>query len=240
MRKEDILTLANSFVGTCEGSEKHIKILNAYNNYKPLARGYKVKMNDAWCMTFISSLFIMLDSVDAIGKTECGCQEYIDYAKANKLTVTKPAIGNLVFYDWGNDGVVDHVGIISNIYSGLLEVIEGNKSDMVQKRIIAIGNPAIKYYVRPKYNSKVSGFDADKVSYAQSFDKTKAGKYVCTAYDFVALRYNPFVDDFNKIAEIKKGETCHNYGYYTNGWLLVTYQGLTGFANEMHLKKVGK
>lgn len=238
MQRDDILSLADSYVGTCEGSNGHLRILKAYNNHRPLARGYTVKVSDAWCMTFISSLFIMLDAVDAIGITECGCEEYVQYAKSHGMTVTKPAVGDLIFYDWGNDKVVDHVGIITNVSNNLLEVIEGNKSDMVSKRYIGINNPSIKYYVRPKYGNSSGRYDPNRVAYAQKFDKSKAGKYVCTASDFVALRYDPFVADNNKIGEIKSGQYCHNYGYYTNGWLLVSFEGMTGFANEMHLRKV--
>lgn len=240
MQRDEIIRLAKSYVGTCEGSSGHLRILNAYNKHKPLARGYTVKTTDAWCMTFISALFIMNNAVDALGLSECGCEEYVKYARKHGMTVKNPIEGDLVFYDWQNDGVLDHVGIVTDEMTTMLEIVEGNKSNMVSTRLISKTSPLIKCIVRPKYYTQSGKYDGTKLSYAQSFSKAKAGIYRCKASDFVALRYNPYVTENNKIAEIKHGETCQNYGYYTNSWLLVQYNGLTGFANEMWLERVGK
>lgn len=236
---KDVLKITESYSGIREGTEKHSEILSIYNSHKPLARDYTVKKNDAWCMTFISACFIKANAVSALGLTECGCQEYVNYAKSHNMIVSKPAIGDLVFYDWGCDNVADHVGIIYAMSENNLYVREGNRNDMVSTRVIAKTAPAILCFVRPKYDNKSSQYDMSKVSFANSFDHTIAGEYICTASDFVALRYNPYVSDTNKIDEIKAGETCRNYGYFTNDWLLVVYKGKTGFANKMHLKKRG-
>ena len=237
----DVLKVAESYNGVKEGSARHREILDIYNSHRPLARGYTVKGTDAWCMTFISACFIKANAVEALGLTECGCQEYVNYARKNNMIVNNPIVGDLVFYDWGNDGVVDHVGIIYGVSGYNLFIREGNKSDMVTTRVISKTSPSIKYFVRPKYNGTTTTYDMSKIDFAQSFDRKIAGEYVCTASDFVALRYNPYVEESdkknNKIAEIKKGETCHNYGYFTNDWLLVVYKGKTGFANKMHLRK---
>lgn len=233
----DVLKVAESYNGTTEGSAKHSEILNIYNSHRPLARGYTVKKTDAWCMTFISACFIKANAVDALGLTECGCQEYINYARKNNMIVNNPTIGDLAFYDWGNDGVVDHVGIIYFESANNLFIREGNKNDMVATRVIAKNAPSIKYFVRPRYNNRSTTYDMSKVSFADSFDRTIAGEYECTASDFLALRYNPYVSDNNLIDKIKSGDTCHNYGYFTKDWYLVVYKGKTGFANKTHLRK---
>lgn len=233
----DVLKVAESYNGTQEGSAKHSEILNIYNSHKPLARGYTVKKSDPWCMTFISACFIKANAVSAIGLTECGCQEYVNYARKNNMLVNNPIIGDLAFYDWGNDGVVDHVGIIYYVSGNNLFIREGNKNDMVTTRVISKTSPSIKYFVRPHYDTHSTIYDMSKVSFADSFDRTIAGEYECTASDFLALRYNPYVNDSNLIDKIKSGETCHNYGYYTKDWYLVVYKGKTGFANKTHLRK---
>lgn len=233
----DILKITESYSGIREGSEKHSEILSIYNSHKPLARGYTVKKKDHWCMTFISACFIKANAVSALGITECGCQEYVNYAKAHNMIVTKPIVGDLVFYDWNGDGVANHVGIIYAISENNLYVREGNRNDMVASRVIAKSAPAILCVVRPKYDNKSSQYDMSKVSFANSFDHTIAGEYICTASDFLALRYNPYVDSDNMIDKINNGETVRNYGYFTNDWLLVVYKGKTGFANKMHLRK---
>lgn len=240
MTVNDITKIIDRYYGTTEGSARHKEIIDTYNSHKPLARGYKVTYNDAWCMTFISFLFIKANGVEALGKTECGCQEYLSYARKNGMEVTNPQKGDLVFYDWGNDGTVDHVGIIVMVSGSSIYVVEGNKSDSVSTRTISKNSTTIKAYVRPKYDSHSTTYDMSKVSFADSFDRNIAGEYECIASDFVALRYNPYVEDgkvSNKIDEIKHGEHCHCYGYYTHDWYLVVYKGKTGFANKMWLKK---
>lgn len=236
-KASEVLKVADSFRGASEGGTKHAEILRIYNDHKPLARGYTVKKTDAWCMTFISACFIKANAVNALGLTECGCQEYINYAKKRGMLTSNPQVGDLVFYDWGNDGCADHVGIIYLISGNVLYVLEGNKADMVSNRTISKYASTIKCFVHPNYDTENTDYDMSRVSFAQSFDRTIAGEYECTASDFLALRYNPFVATNNMITEIKSGETCHNYGYFTKDWYLVVYKGMTGFANKTHLRK---
>lgn len=237
MRADDVIKISSTYHGASEGGAKHKEIIDTYNAHRPLARSYKVTYKDPWCMIYISFLFIKGNGVEALGKTECGCQEYLNYARKNNMVVSTPMKGDLVFYDWGNDGQVDHVGLITLVSGKNLFIDEGNKSDMVATRVISVDNASIKAFVRPKYNSQSTTYDMSKVAFAESFDRNIAGEYECTASDFVALRYNAYVNDTNKIDEIKHGEHCHCYGYYTRDWYLVVYKGMTGFANKMWLKK---
>lgn len=234
---EDLIKITDSYKGAKEGGKLHNEILNIYNNHKPLARGYKVTSTDAWCMTFISACFIKAGAISALGLAECGCQEYVNFAKKHGMIVEEPKRGDLVFYDWNRDGVANHVGFIYLVSGGNLFVTEGNKDDMVSTRVISKNAVSIKCFVRPRYDSKSVFYDMSKVSFADSFDRHIAGEYECTASDFLALRYNPYVNDTNLIDKIKSGDTCHNYGYYTKDWYLVVYNGKTGFANKAHLRK---
>lgn len=36
-----------------------------------------------------------------------------------------PASGDLIFFDWGNNGSIDHVGIGLNVEDGFINTIEG-------------------------------------------------------------------------------------------------------------------
>lgn len=237
---DKVLNNCKKYLGVKEGSSQHIHILNVYNNHRPLARGYTVKPSDAWCMTFISAMFIETSAVAALGLTECGCQEYVNYARKHNMIVSEPTVGDLAFYDWGGDGVADHVGIIYYRAGNVCNVYEGNKNDSVAVRSIGIKDSRIKCFVRPKYAGPADEYDVNRLSFADSFDGKLAGKYKCKASDFAALRYNPYVTDNNMIDEIQPGEYVQNYGYYSNGWLLVVYKGKTGFTNILHFKKEGK
>ena len=44
---------------------------------------------------------------------------------------TTPAAGSLIFFDWGSDGIPDHVGIVEKCENGIVYTIEGNTSTRV-------------------------------------------------------------------------------------------------------------
>ena len=44
---------------------------------------------------------------------------------------TTPAAGSLIFFDWGSDGIPDHVGIVEKCENGIIYTIEGNTSTRV-------------------------------------------------------------------------------------------------------------
>ena len=62
-----------------------------------------------------------------------------------------PTSGDLVFFDWGNDGSVDHVGIVESVVDGTVYTIEGNSGDKVARRSYPIGYAKIVGYGVPAY-----------------------------------------------------------------------------------------
>ena len=158
---DDVLTLANTWLGKNEADGSHRPIIDLYNSYFPLARGYKVQYTDSWCDTFISALFIFFDAVDLIGGTECGVEEHIKKFKAIGIWIEDgtivPERGDIICYNWDsntqpNDGYADHIGIVESVGNdGTFTVIEGNYSDAVKRRVINVGNGNIRGFARPKY-----------------------------------------------------------------------------------------
>lgn len=139
--------LAKKYVGVHEGTKAHHEIIDFYNaNIRPLPRNYKVKYSDSWCATFVSVILFKCGAKNA--PYECGV--YNMYIKAMKYgeIVTTPQRNDLVIYDWGHNGSLDHVGIIDNITGDTLTVIEGNKNDAVGIRMISKRNKAIAHYIR--------------------------------------------------------------------------------------------
>ena len=57
-----------------------------------------------------------------------------------------PAAGDIIFYDWGNDGSIDHVGIVESVKKGTVNTIEGNSGDAVRKRSYPVGDSRIYGY----------------------------------------------------------------------------------------------
>lgn len=62
-----------------------------------------------------------------------------------------PASGDIIFFDWGANGDVDHVGIVESVVNGTVYTIEGNSSDMCKRNSYPIGYYEIYGYGLPAY-----------------------------------------------------------------------------------------
>lgn len=155
-----IVKQAKSWIGCKESNGTHKKIIDVYNAHKPLARNYKVKYTDSWCATFVSAVAIKCGAADII-PLECSCQKMID--KMKKAGIWRenenctPEPGWIIFYDWQDDGKgdnkgwSDHVGIVEKVSGNKITVIEGNYSNAVKRRILAVNGKDIRGYGIPKY-----------------------------------------------------------------------------------------
>ncbi|MFQ7667723.1 MAG: CHAP domain-containing protein [Thomasclavelia ramosa] len=156
----ELLNQARAWIGKKESNGSHKEIIDIYNGHKPLARGYKVKYTDSWCATFISALAIKCNCTDII-PTEASCGKMIELFKnigcwQEDGNVT-PNPGDIIFYDWDKkDGWPEHVGIVESVSGNQITAIEGNKSDAVARRTIAVGNASIRGYGVPKYSGSNS------------------------------------------------------------------------------------
>ena len=65
-----------------------------------------------------------------------------------------PAAGDIIFFDWGNNGTIDHVGIVESVSGGTVNTIEGNSGDKVARRSYSIGSSNIYGYGVPAYSEK--------------------------------------------------------------------------------------
>lgn len=152
--------LARSFYGTVEGSVKHKSILDTYNRHQPLARGYKVKETDAWCATFVSAMAILCGLTE-IMPTECSCAKMVALHKVlgtwSEDDTVEPRPGDLILYDWDDSGEgdcvghPDHIGIVVRVRDGVIRVIEGNCSNKVWHRDIAVDARCIRGYCLPDF-----------------------------------------------------------------------------------------
>ena len=159
---DKIVKQAEAWIGLNEANGTHRVIIDVYNAHTPRARGYKVQYTDAWCATFVSAVSIRCGAT-AIMPTECSCQKMIElYKKLGSWVENEnriPNAGDIIFYDWqdsgigDNQGSADHVGIVQKADSGKIWVIEGNYSNSVKVRQIAVNGRYIRGYGIPKYGS---------------------------------------------------------------------------------------
>lgn len=167
---QDVLEVMEGWVGKSRAKGTHKDIIDLYNSRKPLARGYKVTYNDAYCDTTVSAVFIKLGAVDLIGGTECGVQNHINIFKAkgiwNEDGTIIPDPGDIVCFNWDdgtqpNDGYADHIGFVYSVNKAkrTMTFIEGNMSGGIvgYRYNIPIGWGYIRGYAQPKYAAKSSG-----------------------------------------------------------------------------------
>lgn len=163
--RSNVVSIMKGWLGWSEANGKYKKIVDIYNNYKPLARGYKVQYTDEWCATAVSAAFIKAGLTD-IGFTECSCNRMIDLYKEKGRWEERdsyvPKIGDVIMYDWQDNGIgdnagsADHVGLVAAINGTSLTIIEGNKNESVSYRSINANGKYIRGYCLPDYASKAS------------------------------------------------------------------------------------
>ena len=156
-----VVEQAKAWLGLKESDGSHKQVIDIYNSQKPLPVGDKVKYTDAWCATFVSAIAVKLGYTDII-PCECGCQRMIELFKKQGIWVENdahtPNPGDIIFYDWDDNGTgdntghSDHVGIVEKVASGKITVIEGNYSNSVKRRTIAVNGKYIRGYGVPKYD----------------------------------------------------------------------------------------
>lgn len=167
-----VVNTAKSYLGYNEYSGTHKKIIDIYNAHKPLARGYKVQYNDAWCATFVSTVAIKCGLTD-IMPTECGCGQMVQlYYKIGRWKESDnyvPKIGDIIMYDWDdngrgdNTGWPDHVGFVTDVSGSKLVILEGNLNNSVSYRNLTVNAKNIRGYCIPDYASKASKVAAPAV-----------------------------------------------------------------------------
>ena len=157
-----VVGIMQSWIGKNEADGSHRSIVDIYNTISPRPRGYKVQYSDAWCAATVSAAFHKA-GYDAIFPAECGCGAMINKAKEmgiwQESDAYVPSPGDCVLYDWDDNGVGDnvgypeHVGMVESCNGKTITVIEGNYSNSVKRRSLAVNGRYIRGYVVPKFTA---------------------------------------------------------------------------------------
>lgn len=217
--RQNFVKIAEKYLGCKESDGSHRKIIDLYNSHTPLAVGYKVKYTDAWCSTFASAIAIEAGYTDII-PTECGCERHINLFKQkgiwreNENYVPEP--GDYIFYEW-NDGTnyattdltasADHVGIVVSCDGKTITVIEGNMSNAVGYRKIAVNGRYIRGFGLPKFELKASSSTPSTVpsTPSGSTSTSTGGTYTVKSGDTlsaIAKKYGTTVQQLASINNI--------------------------------------
>lgn len=155
-----LVQVAESWLGTKESDGSHQAIIDRYNTQEALPMDYQVLYEDSWCAVFVTVAAMEAGLTDII-PPECGCQRQIGLFQQldrwQEQDTYLPLPGDIIYYAWderpfGNcTGWADHVGIVVGTCWPFVKVIEGNKDDRVDYRIVSIWDGTIRGYGLPDY-----------------------------------------------------------------------------------------
>lgn len=186
--RQKVVNIMNGWRGLKRSDRSHMVIINLYNSFLPLARGYKVQPDDDYCATGASAAGIAAGFTDIIPR-ECSCGYMIKLFQEMGRWVENdayvPDLADYVFYYW-KDGAnyentdctswPDHVGIVAEVHKdeGYLIITECNMSGgVVGQRKLTINGRYIRGYGIPDYASKV-GTSTGVSDSTQSGDSTSS------------------------------------------------------------------
>ncbi len=163
--RAEIVKQMQSWVGLKESDGSHKRIIDIYNSIKPLPVGYKLEYTDAWCAGTVSAAAKACNALDII-PAECSCPRMIELLKKKGIWEESddhvPQPGDLIFYDFQDDGKgdntgnPDHVGIVEKVVGWNITIIEGNLRNAVARRVLQVNDQFIRGYGVPKYGSNTA------------------------------------------------------------------------------------
>lgn len=163
--RAQVVATAEAWLGAKTGSAQHKEILKLYNSQRPLPRGTQMQENWAWCAVFVSAVALKLGYRD-IMPTEMSCHQMILLYKQIGRWIENdayvPAAGDVIFYDWQDNGVgdntgtPDHVGIVTSCDGITIHVIEGNVNSEVGTRVLVVNGRFIRGFGIPDFASKAT------------------------------------------------------------------------------------
>jgi len=168
------IEVAEKFLNVVEGTPQHSVILALYNANKP-ANEYTMGKTDPWCAAYVGAVSAGAGVVEAIplsascDRLEAGIKSLGGYY------VDVPQMGDIVFYDYDNNGMKDHVGIVEMVSGNNVMTIEGNYGDKVSHRQYDYRTLNIRI-MRPKWSNitKDGGGKVESVSTGVSWDKYRS------------------------------------------------------------------
>lgn len=160
--RKTIVDIMVSWLGKNEADGSFKSIVDLYNTIRPLPRGYKAPYSTPWCAITVSAAFHKAGYGD-IFPFECSCGKIIEHSIPKGIWVENDAFvpqpGDCILYDWDdngkgdNKGWPDHIGVVEKVEGQTLTIIEGNCSNKVMRRKIAVNAKNIRGYVVPKFTA---------------------------------------------------------------------------------------
>ena len=144
---------ANLWFGVSGGSDDIVAVaLSQVGNVggQPYWSWYGFSSRVEWCACFVSWC------ADQCGYIESGampkhsyCPTGVEWFRSRGQWQDRnsiPAPGSIIYFDWGGDGVADHVGIVESCDGSIVYTIEGNANNACKQLSYAVGDRRILGY----------------------------------------------------------------------------------------------
>ena len=113
-------------------------------------RWYGFQSYQPWCACFVSWCADQCGYIDAgILPKFSHCSAGVEWFRGKGQFRDRnyvPVPGDIIFFDWGNDGSINHAGIVVNVEEGTVHTVEGNSGSMVKKGSWSVGDGRIYGY----------------------------------------------------------------------------------------------
>ena len=109
-----------------------------------------------WCCVFVSWVAnenkVLNSKIPKFIWVKKGVDYYKSKNQLKKPSEYKPLPGDIIFFDWNNNVVIDHVGIVEKVENGYVYTIEGNVNYLyVKEKKYKLSSPYIYAYGVPDY-----------------------------------------------------------------------------------------
>lgn len=134
---EDLLAVARTQLGYLESTTDFIIDADGQQKgYTRYGRWYGSEYAD-WCAMYVSFCLHYAGVPESTFPQEAGCGSWVRALQARGLYRAPgeytPQSGDIVFFDWQQNGQPDHVGILEKADAGSLIVLEGNSGNSVRR-----------------------------------------------------------------------------------------------------------
>ena len=122
---------------------------------QPYWSWYSFDSRVEWCACFVSWCADQCGYIDSgLIPKFAGCIDGANWFKSNNRWNDRnyePKAGDIIFFDWEDDGTTDHVGIVEKCENGTVYTVEGNSGDACRQRQYTVGSRNIYGYGIPAY-----------------------------------------------------------------------------------------
>ena len=133
---DDIVAVALSQVGNVGG--------------QPYWSWYGFSSRVEWCACFVSWCSEQCGYIESGAMPKFSyCPTGVEWFRSRGQWLERnsiPPAGSVIFFDWGGDGVADHVGIVESCDGSIVYTIEGNANNACKQLSYAVGDRRILGY----------------------------------------------------------------------------------------------